>query len=131
MSFEVYGTTGYGIVLSNIVFNEEKLIKYCVSNGGDKEEVKKSLDSEDFEEVAEMIIDSIKNSEDIQLTWFSDENNDVYLLFPPLFPWEKATEKEKNLIPDELYRIINDMVHSISDTKEDIKIDYYSPINFG
>ena len=153
MSYSTWHDYGYGVCVDDL--KEEislvKLMKLIRLAPKLHEKIKRYIDDEcngqimdastilrdyveehgeiEYDGLAEILYEVIKEAEGIELYVCTDFNNAEYLIYPPIYPWElrNMSEKVQKLTEDNLRELYRKYLHIVTD--EEITIDYKSVEN--
>lgn len=137
----MWSVNGYGICTDSIETTTEKmntllrtapLFEFYLKGelaekGVETPELDDYLDFEikDFDSGYSAILrEVIKEAEDIELCVVNDCNGNDWLLFCPIYPWNNATDAEKNLTEEKMEDIFRKYVSILTDLP--IEVDYVS-----
>ena len=148
MSYITYINYGYGVCtddleqyvnketftrLVSLAPNYKESIKDFLENLEDVSSFSDSdlyLDICDFDySIAEVLAQVIRETKKIEFTACSDFDDHHYLIFQPVYPWDRVSEAEKKLTTDTIEEIIYEYTSIF--TKDKLVADYQAVENGG
>lgn len=148
MSYKVYINYGYGVCTDDLepYVNKETFTKLVSLAPNYKESIEDFLedlkdvssfknddlypDICDFDySIAEVLVQVIKEAEDIEFTACSDFDDRHYLIFQPVYPWNRMTEMERCLNTERIEKVIYKYTSIF--TKDKLVADYQEVENGG